>query len=661
MAKWEAAPLAGDGAAPVGKWASAPLADAQPVQPTGTVPALLEGAAQGLSFGFSDELEGLARALVDKYASGSKKSFGELYDEAVSKPRRRIAAAQATNPLAFYGGEIGSALAVPSGLAGLGIRGAVSGASGAGLGARTLAGAREGAAYGAAYGAGTAQGGITDRLSGAAQGGLVGGAVGAAVPGAVDLAGAALQRVATPVRSVMNPRGVAAEKLEEAVARDLSTTPGVYGDSAQQFADRFGRMADVNPQVRLADAGGENVRGLMRSATNMPNEMRDTVKRAVDTRQAGQWSRIENSLTGAMNEPRNFYDSVAAVAQRMDEIGAEKIAPALRVETPITPQLASVLDRPTARELRSVVERKIADEGRPIGFETRTEMLHRMKMELDEQIGMARRAETMGNRPQAGWDVRTLTVLKRDLLNAIDNPAYKDGLKNYASQARLTNAAEDGFDNFMRQAPEQIRETLRRFDTDAERDMYRMGALRAIVDKVRTGNVTRDRTDGVFSSPAMQLRLKELMPSQKQYREFQRSLVVEAKMADTRKAIQGNSTTARQLAEGDEAGKAARGLSSVINAASGRLEPVLNLVGNVANRFSGMTPGVAAETLRLGMSRDPILANALAQAGMERAARVPAQRAAVSDAMIAAGGTFGGAATPLEVMVYPPGDPRNYR
>jgi hypothetical protein len=321
----------------------------------------------------------------------------------------------------------------------------------------------------------------------------------------------------------------------------------------------------------------------------------------------------------------------------MDRVGSAKIQPTLQIETPMTPQLRSVLSRPTAKDLQQNVERKLADEGLPIGFETRTAMLHRLKVELDDQIGSSIRAEKMGNTPQAGMDTRTLTILKKDLLNAIDNPAYKAGLKEYASTARLKNALEDGYDAFGKQQPEQIATAIKAFETKHEADFYRFGALRAVVEKIRTGNANRDRTDGIFSSPEMQKKLRAIFPSNKQFREFQRLLVTEAKMADSRKALQGNSTTAKQLAEGGEAGKTASMISSAMNAAGGSLSSMLNLLAQGYNRFSGLTPRVAAEIIKMGMSRDPSAINAMVKQGVERAAQSPARRAAASQRTISGG------------------------
>jgi hypothetical protein len=595
----------------------------------GIVASSLEGVGQGLSLGFLDEAEGAVRAGISKI-KGDQRSFGELYDEGVTVPRSRIAAAKEANPVAFTAGELGGGVAIPGGLARLGVRGALANASGRGLGARSVAGAKEGAAYGAAYGAGTAEGGLEERAKGLGSGAVTGAAVGSLLPGAVDAVGAVGTRLAAPFRAMANPQGVAAEKMGEAIARDFPQ------GGAGRFAAKFDDMAAANPSARMMDAGGENVRGLMRSANNMPNDARETARRTVDARQANQSTRIEGELAQGFRQGRNYYDSIDDLSEKMSEIGSKAIGPALKNETPMTPQLRGVLDRPTMQELRQGVERRILDEGRPVGFDTRTEMLHRMKMELDDQISAARQAQKMGQTRGAGWDVRTLTTLKRDLMNAIDNPTYKNGLKQYASQARLRSAAEDGYESFNKMQPEEIRASLAALENNVERDFFRMGVQRAIVERVRTGNANRDRTDGLFSSPEMQMKLKAVFPDQQALRAFQKQLVIEAKMADSRKALQGNSTTAKQLAEGGEAGKTASMITQAMNAAGGSLQSGLNLVAQGYNRFSGLTPRVAGEVMRQGMSQNPRATDALLRQQIERAAQTPQRRAQTSQQAIAA-------------------------
>lgn len=445
------------------------------------------------------------------------------------------------------------------------------------------------------------------------------------MPGAIDLVSGVGRAIAAPIRGAFRPAEHAATKFGEAIYRDMPHT--ATASPQQRFALRFQNMSEANPAAMLMDAGGENVRGLMRAAANVQNRVREVVTRKLDARQATQYARIQDDLAKGFKEGRNYYDSIDELAEKMERAGANVINPALATLTPMTPKLQGVLERPTMKQLTEVVARKIADEGRPIGLETRTTLLHRMKMELDDQIGQSKRAEVMGQRPQAGWDTRTLTILKRDLLNAIDNNTYKAGLRLYASQAQLKNAAEDGFETFTKKAPEEITKALREFDSDLERQFFRMGAMRALVDKVRQGNANRDRTDGVFSSPEMQLKLEAIMPDRQALRAFQKQLVIEAKMADTRKAVQGNSTTAKQLAEGEQAGKDSQVVTSIANAAMGGWQSKINALGQIGNRFTGLTPQTSGALLRLGMSKDPTLVDKLMQRSIERARQTPIKRA----------------------------------
>jgi hypothetical protein len=613
-----------------------PQATAAPKESVGTIPAALEGIGQSATFGFSDELEGAGRALYGKL-TGDQRSLTDLYSEGVAKPRQRIKDASETNPAAFYAGEIGAGFLVPGGLAGLGVKGALAGAAGSGLKARTIAGGKDGLAYGAAYGAGKAEGDLQDQLTSVATSSLLGGGIGAALPGAIDAASAFTRGATTPFRAAYNPQGFAGEKLAEATARDLSRTDNAAGGAAQRLQDRFQDMSGVTESVRMMDAAGENVRGFVRAAANVPNQQRDTARRIVDTRQANQWARIEGAADKSLAPGREFGSTIDDIVAHRDAAASPLFREAFATRTEPTKALQSVFERPTMQRVGEKVKLRLEDEGVNIETTTRnTEWLHRVKLELDDLIGQSKRAEQMGNSPQAGFDTKTLSILKKDLLNAIDNPTYKQALKTYAGPSALKNAAEMGEKEFLKSSSHEIRAALKEL-TPSEAEMYRLGAKQAVFTRLESPNVNRDLTDGFFGSAGIQKKLQALFPDQKSFREFQKALIVEAKMADSRKALQGNSTTAKQLAEGDQAGKNSRMLNSAMNAMTGKLEPVLNLVAQGYNRFTGMTPSVANEVLRMAMSKDPSVVNSISQKALERADQVPRMRALLGQKLIGSG------------------------
>jgi len=617
----------------------------------GGVEAGVRGALQGVTLGLSDEIYGAGRGALS-WAQG--KGYSDEYNTAVKEARAGNKRAASQQPWAYYGGEVAGGVALPLGGARVAARlpeaaagvgrtlgfGQLSASAGKGLGARTVAGAREGAAYGAAYGFGQGEGGVENRMLSSASGALVGGSVGAAVPGLVDAGSAVVRGASTPLRAALQPQQVGREKMAEALLRDVSgeaaLTPS-YDEALTRINSRLVGSQLAGKPAMLADAGGENTRNLLRAATNQQSTGAETLRKTLDRRQAGQWNRIEGDLAKTMGDGREFYQAVDDLAAQR----AANAAPAfqraysapwnVKADDPLAQFLT---ERGYMRRIVEKAQENIEGMTGQNSAELRPwEFLHRVKMEIDREISRVKRGQQDA---KASWTLRDLVQLKNEMKGHIDthNKAFGQALRQYGDESGLINAAEDGFDGALKLAPEEIRKTIAKLSRE-EADMYRVGAARAIVDKVRQGNVTRDRTENVFGSPDMQMRLRAIMPDVKTYRKFQRSLVMEAKMADTRKAVQGNSTTAKQLAQADEAGQAMRPAVAAAQAATGRLEPLLNYLGRQAQRFSGITPSTADAIIRAAMEKNPsAVRTALAEA-MQHAENAPAARAMVAQALIA--------------------------
>ena len=170
---------------------------------------------------------------------------------------------------------------------------------------------------------------------------------------------------------------------------------------------------------------------------------------------------------------------------------------------------------------------------------------------------------------------------------------------------------------------------------------------------------SKDRTDALFSSPEIQQKLEAVMPDRKRLREFQRALVIHAKQADTRKAVQGNSTTARQLAHGNEAGQPVDAINAVANLGTGRYGQVLNYLSRQVQRFHGMTPEVADETIKIMMSKGVLGTEKELQRAIARAEREPEIRDALVQRLLA--GTNAGAASAKNEVDVGSGKIRPYR
>lgn len=558
--------------------------------------SLGRGALQGATFGFSDEIYGGAKGLYDKFLGSG--DFSGTYAKERDAVRAANDRAQEANPTSYFAGEIGGGIALPFGAAKAGFRGAQ--AANAGLAARSAAAAKEGAAYGAAYGFGTGEGDVVDQAASTVGGAAGGATLGGALPGLIQLGGAALRVPAQAARVASNPRGVAAEKMAESFARDAGRETLRSSDPLARAANAMATSGDN--ALMLADMGGENTRNLVRAAVNMPNARAERFNQVLNRRQMTQPANLEKSLSNELGAGDDFYKNIDDLVTKRDALAAPMFRAAFLTDTPMTPALKSVLSRPTMQELDKQVSRRMMDEGVDGSNVKITEWLHRMKLELDEQIGMSKQAEKMGNRPTQGWDTRTLTVLKNDLLKSIDNKPYKYALQKYAGPSSLKRAAEEGFDEALKEAPEKLRQKLGTL-SQSEQDMWRMGAARALIDRVRQGNFMRDRTKSIFDTPDMQKRLKEVFPSDKARGQFLRVVANERKKSITRQAAQGNSTTAKQLTNAQEAGKAARTVADVAGAVSGKPGALISMLERGVNYASGITPGVAAEILNLAMAQ----------------------------------------------------------
>jgi hypothetical protein len=589
----------------------------------------LRGAAQGATFGLSDEGAGVAQGVIDWITGGG---FGTGYEQRRDSERKANKEASEANPKSYIAGEVAGGVAVPFGLAKVGVPSAIRAAEKAGLGARMLAGGAEGAAYGGAYGFGKGEGAEGSAIN-ALQGAAVGAPLGAALPPVIDAARGIASKITTPIRAVTNPTAVGNEKMVEALFRD-SAQPGTASDLLQQTSMRLSKARKTTPEVMLADVGGENTRGLLRSAANMPSEGAERLRKTLDFRQSNQWRRIERGLEANLADPSEYASSLEGLIAKREAAAKPAFDAAFKVPVKADDKLVEVLQRPGMKSILERVVAKMENEGTPVTNEVPMRVLHRAKMEIDKAIGEVKR----GQSNTAGWDVRTLAKMKGDLVDAIPNPQYKAALKAYSGDAALMNAAEDGLEQALKLPTEEIRKTLTKLGSDAEREMWRLGASRAIAGKVRQGNVMRDRTESIFGSPDMQLRLKDIFPDNASRRQFQKVLVLEAKMSDTRKAVQGNSTTAKQLTHADEAGQAMRSAGASAKMATGRLEPVLHFLGRQVQRFSGMTPAVANAVVKAAMQKHGSSSITAWEKAVARAEREPAFRAELVRRIIAASG-----------------------
>lgn len=564
-------------------------------------------ALQGMTLGGSDEL---LAGLTTPFQMSEGLPLGEAYQQAKAEQNASLAASRQDHPAISSLMELMGAITTGYGPAKKAFSAAVSAPTTAGKALGVAKGAGTGAVQGGVYGFNTGEG-LDDRITEAERGAAIGAGFGTVLPPAMKAGRSVISAVTSPYRAYAAPEKYAAQKVAQALERDNVTIP--------QAAQRVTDLKNQSTQATLADAGGKNVHDLMRSALNMPNAQRDAFGKALDQRQRGQFYRIKDAFGAAMGSADDFYAKSEQLLRDRKALGDKMFEAARNTPTPYTKDLEAVLNRPLTKRLVVKAADAAANRGEqfnhffvqhgPDSIQiTRvpdTDALHRIKVEIDKAIGVAKRGQ------DTSMDVRDLTILKKDLVGAIQNPAYKAALKQYAGDSAMVNALEDGFENGLKMPAPEIIKTLHGM-SPGEQDLWRLGQARAVVDRLAKGNFTRDRVKTI-DSPEFMGRIRASFPNLSDFREFQRALARENAFTRTRAAAQGNSTTAGQIAAGEDAANEADVASGTLQALRGDW---LGVAQRLGKRFTGMNPKSAAEVLRI--LRSPDATAKVAQADLRR-------------------------------------------
>lgn len=567
------------------------------------------GALQGVTFGFGDEMYGAAAGAYDKLLGSG--DFSGTYERERDAVREANDKAQQANPGTFLAGELAGGLALPFGAAKLGVKGIQ--AANTGLKARSAASAKEGMLYGGAYGFGKAEGDPVEQAIEMAGGAATGGVVGGLVPGAISAASAALRVPMQAARVATQPRSVAAEKMVEAFGRDAGNE-GLAGNPLAKAALRTEaeRNATGAP-LMLADMGGDNVKTLLRNATDMPNARTERLQQTLNRRKSLEGRRlsssIEDTLVGGDDFVNRMDDLVASRSQLGTSAFTRAYAQPWKVEA--SSEMVDFLRRGYMQRMLEKTQQSIEGmTGGDLSAIKPWEFLHRVKMEINREIGRMKRGQSDS---ATNWTISDLTKLNRDFGRLIgkENPSLSAALSKYSDKSAMINAMEEGLDDAFKLSPEELRKNLGKL-TQRDQEFYRLGHARAHIERLRGGDVMRDKSKNLYNSDDMGLRLKAVFPEGAPERgRFLKTISAERRMNATRSNVQGNSKTAKYLTSAQEAGKSARTAADVAGAVMGRIDPLLRSVERGVNYASGMTPGVAAEIIDLGMSTGGTRLNAM--------------------------------------------------
>lgn len=551
-----------------------------PRPPVSMAESAIRGANQGVLANFGDEFAGLraaaglpvdmgsgipgalqaaagaARMGVDYLTGGT--SAQDAYNRKVEIEREKNKQAETQNPWSYLGGNVAGAVALPGGQM----------LQAATLPMRMARGAAVGAGYGGLSGAGEGEGAL-DRAgratTGAAIGGVVGGVAPPLVEGAIQAGRAVVNPIVRGFRGAVNPEAEAARRVTESVYRGANADPQAVGRLTPQ---EYAASLHQGGPAMLMDLGGESTRALARSAGNTSPEGRQILNNAINDRFEGQTGRVVQWLRDTFNFP-NADAQQQALEQTARTANRGAYARAYRdgadgVWSPELERLAGA-DAVTAAMQRAAS--KARDESIIGGYGA---MNPRITFSQDGRMQFSRRPNGMPAYP----DLQYWDLVRRELSDAAQNagrgtaearrlnsfatamnaeldnivPSYRQARQGAAAFFGAENALEAG-QNFVTQnfATAETRRALAQM-SQQERQLFQDGFVSRYVESLERVGDRRNVLNQIASSPAAREKLNLVLGRQRAA-ELEARLRVEGIMDLSRGAVQGNSTTARQLAE----------------------------------------------------------------------------------------------------------------
>ena len=508
----------------------------------GYVDDAVRSVANGITFGYAGEFA----AKMDEVTGRSGKSLSSLvtgesaYEANLKREKARDA-------------QIPAGIAIPGQIAGnvatAVLAAPAAGAAAAATGLRALpqwaryAGA--GAGMGALQGSGDAEPGLENRATGAATGGAVGAFVGGAAPSVVR----GVSNTFQSVKNAFSPQAGVAQDLSRAILRD--------GDTPQALAQRAGQLAADRPGVAtLADAGGENVKGLVERVAQTPGAGRTQVVPSLTVRQQGQMMRLSDDLGKMTGTSRTAHQAIEETMAARKADAKPLFDKAMDFNARAVPEIETAWQRETGSGWgKSVLDgpdfKKSLQTEYGIKETSVAPLMVQIKLWKEEVDGLIGEAVRAGNSKRAA----VLGEMRDRVVKTVDqhNPAYSQARAAWAGPSKYMEAIEDGRGILGKNVSAE--EMAPRFAamSSAEQEAYRIGAVSAL--RAKMGNDPAKMADMTkyVRSPEMRAKITAIMPDKEAADAWLRKLDFEVSTSELTGRALGNSATARRLAEQQDA------------------------------------------------------------------------------------------------------------
>ena len=513
--------------------------------------------------------------LPDSFEKLPEGSFSERYRHALDIQEGKDRSFATDHPIADTVAEIGGGIASTGAAAAT-----ATGAKLLGLTGRTLPqlitrGAASSAAIDATDAAVRGENPVTA--------GAIGGAVGGVSPAAGRLINAKIiEPVRNAWRGIRDPATEASRRVASAIDADVRS--GNRGLSLRELVDEAAEGTPVN----LMDAGGETTRALARSAANTSEEGRDALNRVINNRFETQSPRLAEWMQHTFHFPnadaqQEALDKVARTVNRPNYAKAYRDGALLKFDE----NLEQISQAPVVQDAIRKAMVSAKNDAAKLGFTP-----PKNPFQFDETGRLTLKANADGSKIEPSlqfWDHvkraldKTGTPDARDwarvLRDHLDDvvPSYATARAGAAKFFDANDAIEAG-QNFVgasqRFGIPQTRRALARMSPD-ERQLFQDGYVSRLIETINQTSDRRSVLNKIAASPAAREEMNVAL-GRERAAEVEARLRVEGIMDLARPAVQGNSTTARQLQElglaggagfGGAVGTAMSGPGALMNAA----------------------------------------------------------------------------------------------
>jgi hypothetical protein len=385
----------------------------------------------------------------------------------------------------------------------------------------------------------------------------------------------------------------------------------------------------------IADVGGEPARALARSAANISPEARQTLNQAITPRFQQQGERVSSTVQDMFPENLDYASNLEA----LNNLAREQNAPAYKRAFEqgstgvFSPDLYTLTQASAVRKAMQGVPARASNRQaietlqqgstepiiNPFDFDQAGNLIAKQGMKASDanlaywdtvRQNLDTRINEMVARNQTGGELNDLMSLRTSLNNALDNivPSYEAARGTASKFFDAEDAYQAGMNFGSFNNPKKISQAQQAYNqyNPAEQELFARGYAANLLGKINSAKDNQSIINSAFAASPTARAKNAMALGPERANALETQLQYEKIMDALRPAVQGGSTTARQLAEYGLAGAAGSALSGNLPTTPEGLAGALTGIALRAGK-GNIDASVARNVANLLTSKDPMV------------------------------------------------------